>query len=397
MFYSKLSLSEKINYHKKKLDNDKSIDNIIYAQASTVCIRNIKQTKAHQYNKKNIHLFYSGNSPNDFYGYGNQFYSSITKVHKKIHLNWKRKLIKVIDNYKVDIIHTHNEPDLMPMKIMQYDLGLPIIYDQHDFLSGKRSLNKILSSHEKYCNEKNDGAIFITDRYKSLVEKKYKINDLNICFPNYGSKDMILKKDEMYPKISSSTNKIHLVYVGALDQDNPNITRYLLPQMRQLSKQGFVIDIFPSKNDSYEKYKEINNVNIMDTQNPKSLIKIISKYDCGLTLVNPNADNMPEELKYGFWNKTFDYLMAGIPQITINIFSVISDFISKNNFGISVESLDQLEKNHSNLLKKFKPMEKNILQKNELYTYEKKIDSLYTFYDRVYKKFHQNRLNQLTK
>ena len=41
--YKKLSLSEKIVFHKEKLQNlSKGINNIIYAQASTVCIRNIK-------------------------------------------------------------------------------------------------------------------------------------------------------------------------------------------------------------------------------------------------------------------------------------------------------------------------------------------------------------------
>ena len=55
--YKKLSLSEKIVFHKEKLQNlSKGINNIIYAQASTVCIRNIKQATAHQKNNINVHL-----------------------------------------------------------------------------------------------------------------------------------------------------------------------------------------------------------------------------------------------------------------------------------------------------------------------------------------------------
>ena len=68
----------------------------------------------------------------------------------------------------------------MPMKIMEWDLGIPVIYDQHDFLSGKREkeLSPLLLAHERYCNEENDGAIFITNYYKQLVAAKYSINEL---------------------------------------------------------------------------------------------------------------------------------------------------------------------------------------------------------------------------
>ena len=397
MGYNQLSKTEKLNFHISKLDNhSKKINNIIYAQASTVCIRNIKQAAAHQSQNLNVHLFYSGNSPDDFYGYGNQFYSTITEVHEKFRLNWKRKMKKIINKTKSELVHVHNEPDLMPMKIMKWDLGIPVIYDQHDFLSGKKKLSSKLLNHEKYCNEKNDGGIFITDNYKDLVAKKYIINNLNISFPNFGSMDMVLNKEQMMPKLSKLSKKIHLVYVGALDQERPNITRYLIPQMKELSDQGFIIDIYPSIDDNYDKYKTLNNVNVMKKQNPKELIRTLSQYDCGLTLVNPNCTNMPEELKFGFWNKAFDYLMAGIPQITLEIFSVISNFIKKNNFGITVSSLNELNKNHDDLSGHLNTLHSNILEKNRIYTYENQINKMHNFYNDVIKNYHTKKIKTLS-
>lgn len=394
--YKRLSISEKINFHKHKLRSvNNKLKNIIYAQASTVCIRNIKQAASHQSNNINVHLFYSGNSPNDFYGYGNQFYSTITKVHRKITFNWKNKMIKLMNDSKSELIHVHNEPDLMPMKIMEWDLGVPIIYDQHDFLSGKRKLDSTLLNHEKYCNEKNDGAIFITEYYKKLVSSKYSINKLALSFPNFGSINMILRKEDMLPKLSLKTKKIHLVYIGAIDQDNPGLTRYLLPQIKELSEQNFIIDIYPSRNGDYSKYEQVDNVNVMKRQNPKKLIHILSQYDCGLTLVNPNSVNMPEELKFGFWNKAFDYLMAGIPQITLNFFSVISEFIQKNEFGISVLSLKELNKNHQQLLNYLISLESKILKENNNYTYEAQINKMHLFYNDVIRNYHLKKIEKL--
>tara|TARA_B100001540_G_scaffold115799_1_gene103766 strand:+ start:1386 stop:2618 length:1233 start_codon:yes stop_codon:yes gene_type:complete len=396
--YKNLSKIEKINFHKNKLQKLKNnIKNIIYAQATTVCIRNIKQACAHQKNTINVHLFHSGNSPNDFYGYGNQFYTSITKVHKKIQLNWERKIVKLINQSNSDLIHVHNEPDLMPMRIMAMDLGIPVIYDQHDFLSGKRTLNTELLKHEKYCNEKNDGAVFITDYYRDLVASKYSINNLNISFPNFGSDEMILKKEDLLPKLSLKSKKIHLVYVGAIDQENPNITRYLIPQIKELSNQNFIIDIYPSQNGNYTKYESIKNVNVMNRLNPKKLIKALSQYDCGLTLVNPNAVNMPEELKFGFWNKTFDYLMAGIPQITLKQFTVISEFVEENGFGISTPSLSELNKNHEQLSNYLSSLQPKIIENNKNYTYESQINNMHSFYIDVIKKYHNNRIKKLEK
>ena len=79
------------------------------------------------------------------------------------------------------------------------------------------------------------------------------------------------------------------------------------------------------------------------------------------------------------------------------MFSVISDFVVKNNFGISVDSLDCLEKNHSNLLKEFDIMRANIINQNKLYTYEKKMDLIYQFYSDVIENYHKKKLIELSK
>ena len=99
--YTKLTRDEKLLHHENHLKNADNITNIISAQATTVCIRNIKQASAHQKNNINVHLYYSGNSPEKFYGYGNDFYKSTTKISKKIKLLWKLKVEKLISKTAV--------------------------------------------------------------------------------------------------------------------------------------------------------------------------------------------------------------------------------------------------------------------------------------------------------
>ena len=302
-----------------------------------------------------------------------------------------RKLIAQTD---ADIIHTHNEPDFMPMKIISGNFGIPVIYDQHDFLSAKKTIKPSLLKYEKYCNENNDGAIYVTEQYKSLVSEKYSINPLNINLPNYGSLDTITTKNSMLSKLSKKTKDTHLVYIGAIDQHNPTKTRYLIDQIKILSDLGFNVHIYPSKNNNYEKYSLIRNVIVHKKETPDRIIKVLSQYDYGLSIVNPHAKNIPKELKFGFWNKTFDYLMAGIPQITLDYFTVISDFITKNNFGVSVKKLSDLKQDE--LLNLSNKMCETIIDKRKLFTFEKNISSVIDLYEKSIEKFHADKISLLS-
>lgn len=395
--YSKLSLADKLTFHEERLKAPSKINSIISAQATTVCIRNIKQAAAHQLAGVNVHLLHSGNAPNDFYGYGNEFYASITRVHKKIKLNWARKITSLAHNTSAQLIHTHNEPDLLPMHMMMAETGIPVIYDQHDFLSGKKkSLRHPLEIHERYCNENNDGAIFITDYYRDLVSKKYRINPLNISYPNYGSRHLLVSEADQLPKLSAATGKTHIVYEGALDDQHPGITRYLVSHIQKLSDMGFHVDLYPSKNEEYLEYKRMKNVRVFEKHKPTDLMKQLTQYDFGLTLVNTESVNMPDELRFGFWNKTFDYLLAGIPQISLEMFDVSADFIRNNNYGIVVKTLSEL-KDHAG----FSPtaiddMQANILRDRESYTTEVRSQQMHQFYQDVLQNFHQRKIQDLS-
>ena len=97
----------------------------------------------------------------------------------------------------------------------------------------------------------------------SIMEALYKLSEPSLkivrrYIPNFGSIDMIPKENENLSKLSLKTGKIHLVYIGAIDQEHPSITRYLIPQIKDLSKQGFMIDIYPSKNGDYDKYNNLD-------------------------------------------------------------------------------------------------------------------------------------------
>jgi hypothetical protein len=74
---------------------------------------------------------------------------------------------------------------------------------------------------------------------------------------------------------------------------------------------------------------------------------------------------------------------------------VISDFIQKNEFGISVLSLKELNKNHQQLLNYLISLESKILKENKNYTYEAQIDKMHLFYNDVIRQYHLKKIEKL--
>ncbi|MBL7087132.1 MAG: glycosyltransferase [Candidatus Cloacimonetes bacterium] len=362
------------------------VNNILFIQDSSPCIRTIKIASALKSKGLNILLAHLNKTPDEAYGYGNSSFTSLTKL-PKYDLK-KIKLIKeIIINNNISILHYHNEPDVLCAKLIKSDLNIPIIYDQHDFSSIKKNISYKHLIYERICNENNDGAVYITENYRQLVSQRYKINPNNIVFPNYGLDYLLIDKEDILPKLSDADKKIHLVYVGLITEHKYKV-RNMLNIFERLSKTGFVIHIYPTRNKEYKQYRKIENVIIHKQLPIQRLLKDISQYNFGIAFLNNKISDIKKvnEIKYGFWNKMYDYLMAGIPVLTSDFYVDMSNFIKMNGFGVSVESIENIT---PNLLKKF-PIEKfdeNIVYKREKYTMENQIDRLISFYHQTIKCF----------
>jgi hypothetical protein len=316
--------------------------NILFVQDSSPCIRNIKCAEALYQKGIKVHLLHHGKTPQESYGFGNEFYQSISRMSDN-----STEAISQIAGFcsseAIDVLHYHNYPDKLCAKLLQSGAKVPIVYDQHDFMSQKmRHFGYFRSRYEKICNERNQGAIYITENYRDLVAAKYKINPLNLIFPNYCSKSSLPPESELQKPVLSQ-NEIHLVYVGHITQ-HKGLARYMLDSFKMLTQRGFVIHIYPTRKKPYKKYVAVDGIVMHEKMPAKSLIKEISQYHYGIAFLNDICINAKrkQEVKYGFWNKLLDYIAAGVPPITFEYYTDMSKFVSDNEIGIVLPSIREL-------------------------------------------------------
>jgi glycosyltransferase involved in cell wall biosynthesis len=356
--------------------------NVLFVQDSSPCIRNIKYAEALQQMGVNVHLLHRGKTPQEAYGFGNEFYQSISRIADN-----STKAVEQIERFceseAIDVLHYHNYPDKLCAKLLKSGIKVPVVYDQHDFMSQKmRNFGFIRSHCEKVCNERNHGAIYITENYRDLVATKYKINPLNLVFPNYSSKSFVPREDELQDQISNQKG-IHLVYVGHITQ-HKRLSRYMLDCFKMLTERGFAIHIYPTRNKKYEKYAAVRGVVMHEKLPAKLLIREISQYHYGIAFLNSSSVSAKrkQEVKYGFWNKLLDYIAAGVPPITFEYYTDMSKFIGDNKIGLVLPSIEDLTKESLGKVD-LSSLRKRIIDIRPQTTCENHICELIEFYEKV--------------
>jgi hypothetical protein len=360
------------------------LKNILFVQDSSPCIRTIKLATALKSKGLKVHLAYINRTPDEVYGYGNSSFISLNKL-SKYNFQKIKFIIELIKKNDISLLHYHNQPDILGAKIINANLNIPIIYDQHDCMSFKHRLSRKEKKSEKICNENANGIVYITSSYKDTMSKYYKLPKNSICFGNYFPIKNLLTKEEELPKLSDTDNKIHLVYLGRISE-NLSDHRNIIFLLKNFNKELFKIHIYPSRDKNYMKYAQISNVIIHNNLPYNKLIKEISQYNFGLTLFNNSIVRKLPIIIYALGNKTYDYLSAGLPVIAQDCLKEVKDFILKNKFGFVLEN----EPSYINLSKKeYRNMVENIRTNRVKFTMENQIHRLIDFYNTTLEKFYE--------
>jgi len=309
--------------------------NVLFVQDSSPCIRNIKYAEALQQCGVKVYLLYRDKSPDQGYGRGNSFYAGLYRF--KWHLGLIKKVQQLVRELKIDLIHYHNQPDVVGAQIIKSRPGVPVVFDCHDFMSFKHHLSPKERTAEKTCNEEACGVVYPSARYMQEALGYYQFTPRRLVFGNYFPRTQLLKPAEMLPKLSALDNKVHLVYQGRLAEKKSD-HRYIVNQLAGFPADKYVVHIFPSNSKEFGEYRALPHV-VMEQKLPYAqLIKAISAMDYGLVMFQDTIAAKLPAIRYAFGNKTYDYLCAGLPIMVQDCLDEVRDFVQEHQVGIVVPS-----------------------------------------------------------
>lgn len=288
----------------------------------------------------------------------------------------------------------------------------PLIYFPYDIRSESSSsrehakqggLSDLEINSEKFCFEKADGIIHkgAPDELNFLegrIFQKINFTPLQMMFLPYCTKEFIIPINK--EKLSKKDNEIHIVQVSSVGSANLEECSFLFDYFKAITNQKMHLHLYTkpntlSKEEIINSFKEVYGeimdpkyFHLHDPQDPKTLIKEISKFDFGIVIPNPKAQCKDElEARSSIGNKTSAYLEAGLPFFYPDNLKFQDSVMKEYGLSLNVNGVSDVQ----NMKKKIKKinyheLEDRIILAREDFLMEKHFPELEEFIRKVVNK-----------
>ena len=267
------------------------------------------------------------------------------------------------------------------------------------FIARLKKIKRIHDAHELFSEMKEVVTRPRVHRFWHSIEKKYiplfqngytvSQSIAGELYKRYGVKYQVIRNVPVYfpytaTAITRSEEK-KLIYQGAVNEARG--FEYLVPAMQQIPSR---LDVYGDGNyltqlkQLVEKYKVSDRIFLMGKWSPDALRGVTSAYDIGINLVEPIGLNQ----YYSLANKFFDYMQAGLPQITMK-FPEYEYINNQYEIAVLIETPDA-----ENILAAYRQLcdpefyeklRKNCLRARDVYTWENEEKKLVEFYSKIMK------------
>lgn len=289
-------------------------------------------------------------------------------------------LIDFVENSDFDIVHSSNEPDILTNILLLTKKH--IVFDTHDMMSLRKPESKEIVALEYIANTASDGNIYTSDAVVEIARKKFNLSDKEVI----AWENTVLEQEEIvseYAKLSNIDGEIHCVYEGGIVGSDRMSHRFFEDIWGKIADCGIHIHYYSPSN--YEYCKELEGkskyFHFEGNLGSKKLIQEMTKYDCGLLLLNVNEQNKVF-LETASPNKLYEYLNAMLPVIVNNI-TPLTNFVEKYGVGKKLDMEGNIKEQIVNISKI--KIDRDFLTKNKL-TMMSRSQELVDFYERVKKR-----------
>lgn len=289
-------------------------------------------------------------------------------------------LIDFVNSSDFDIVHSSNEPDILTNILLMTKKH--IVFDTHDMMSLRRPESKETVTWEYIANTASDGNIYTSDAVVEIAKKKFDLADKEV----FAWENMVFDQEEIvseYAKLSSIDGEIHCVYEGGIVGSDKMSHRFFEDIWGKIADCEIHIHFYSQSDYTY--CRELENkskyLHYEGNLGTKKLIQEMTKYDCGLLLLNVNEQNKVF-LETASPNKLYEYLNAMLPVIVNNV-TPLMNFVQKYGAGKKLDMEGNIKEQIAEISKI--KIDKDFLTKNKL-TMISRSQELVDFYERVKKR-----------
>ncbi len=242
---------------------------------------------------------------------------------------------------RYDLIHCHNPPDMLVLTALA--TGRPVVHDSHDITSLLHPGDRSTALFEELANRRAHGRVYVSDQELEEARRLYDVDpEFSVVVPNLPVAAMLPAR--RLEKLSAADGGVHLVYEGGVTLQ-PDTIRSFMPLLTRLAECGFHVHIHPDHHNSDPAIKQAvasnPRMHWYPSLPPEELLTTLTRYDFGLIPFAVPAQSR-RHMDAALPNKLFEYLAAGLPVASVELYSV-RRFLEQHEAGLIFNSAEDLQ------------------------------------------------------
>jgi glycosyltransferase involved in cell wall biosynthesis len=298
---------------------------------------------------------------------------------KLFYLEYNLRLLLFLMFRKADIICAIDLDTILPCYGVSKIKNKPLVYDAHELFTEvievvrRPFVRSMWLKLESYIVPKVKYSYTVSEGVKRIFEERYP-----------GGGFSLIRNLPLYMPVDPEPSKEkYIVYAGAVNEGRG--IEQMLNAMPEINCHLYICGDGEMLESMKAKTKDMNldcKVKFLGYVEPEKLKEIIRGAFAGVLLL----ENKGASYYYSLANKFFDYMMAGIPQVTIN-FPEYKHLNDEYSFALLVDlKHEEIVKAFNRLLNEpelYNQMKQNALKAREVFNWEKESEILVDFYKRV--------------
>jgi glycosyltransferase involved in cell wall biosynthesis len=308
------------------------------------CIRALKYAVGLRSSRPDIRLGFAfqGRTLSEWYGAGDELFERWWRLPAE---QPARELRRVFDEFRPDLVHSHNLPDALTVLALEVsDGGVPVLHDAHDLQSLRRTPHETGFPEpceplalEKRAVEGSAALLAVSEEMMGEIRARHRPPRQAHVFANYALRRHLPRA---LPACDRPVDGLpRLVYQGTLSANGGHYD--LRAIFEAIAAQGVALDIYPGR--PAPEYRELAErhpaIRWHETVSPERLLRELPRYDLGWAGFNTGLNG--PHLDTALPNKAYEYLACGLPVLTLG-HRALARLVEEEGVGASLDALDDL-------------------------------------------------------